>query len=437
MGLFSRFTPSKPDGAVPSTRPVYSGSDKMMLFGAMLRDLASGNGPETLMGTQRMLAGRQQQAAKLAAQQSVSDLFGSSLPSPSEPMNAATNAPRAVVPSISDPAVAQRLLAAQNAGADISDALEIMKANKPPDPNVVVTPTGVAIDSRDASNVGKFFPQLDKGQEPLYDRQGNVVGVRNLLGAIQAAADMAGAVTGAQEGARAEHDLVSVPRADGSSVMVPRALAVQLLGQGGVGGGFGVQQSPAAQAEAVDTAKAGVEQRTAAPKRFAGLESQSRATDLAIETINSILGQSLTPDGGFVQSGDSLISGMNTGWAANTAGIKGTPAYSLEQKIAPLRAIIGFDNLQSMRDNSPTGGALGNITERENTLLQSLYGSLDPGQDPRQFAQSLQQVRDQLLQVRRERQQLYDQTYGVGGQSATPVAPRMTGARGSRIVSVQ
>jgi hypothetical protein len=41
---------------------------------------------------------------------------------------------------------------------------------------------------------------------------------------------------------------------------------------------------------------------------------------------------------------------------------------------------MAFDNLSEMRQNSPTGGALGNVSDTELRLLSSTLGSLDPRQ---------------------------------------------------------
>jgi hypothetical protein len=42
-----------------------------------------------------------------------------------------------------------------------------------------------------------------------------------------------------------------------------------------------------------------------------------------------------------------------------------------------------------MRDSSPTGGALGQVTERELALLQSVAGTLDQAQSAEQLMQNL------------------------------------------------
>lgn len=53
-----------------------------------------------------------------------------------------------------------------------------------------------------------------------------------------------------------------------------------------------------------------------------------------------------------------------------------TPAGQMESLLSTIEANVGFDKLQAMREASPTGGALGAVTERELQFLQSVFGSL-------------------------------------------------------------
>ena len=80
-------------------------------------------------------------------------------------------------------------------------------------------------------------------------------------------------------------------------------------------------------------------------------------------------------------------------WGARAAGIEGSPAYDLRATITTAQAIIGFQALNEMRQSSPTGGALGNITPSELTFLQAVWGSLDPDQSYDMFVANVQEVR--------------------------------------------
>jgi hypothetical protein len=62
--------------------------------------------------------------------------------------------------------------------------------------------------------------------------------------------------------------------------------------------------------------------------------------------------------------------------------IRGTSASNLEAKLDTLRANLSFDTLAAMRAASPTGGALGAISDTELRLLGSTVASLNTAQSP-------------------------------------------------------
>lgn len=97
----------------------------------------------------------------------------------------------------------------------------------------------------------------------------------------------------------------------------------------------------------------------------------------------------LTEDqGGFFEN---LFKGdlPSTGLFSYLSVIPGTDAKALANNLATIKANIGFDKLQAMRDASPTGGALGQVSERELGFLQSVFGSLDQSQTPEELQYNL------------------------------------------------
>ena len=74
------------------------------------------------------------------------------------------------------------------------------------------------------------------------------------------------------------------------------------------------------------------------------------------------------------------------------AVIPGTDAKDMESLLDTLRANIGFDRLQQMREASITGGALGNVSNREIELLYNSLAPLDQKQSPEQLRRSLTRV---------------------------------------------
>jgi len=77
---------------------------------------------------------------------------------------------------------------------------------------------------------------------------------------------------------------------------------------------------------------------------------------------------------------------FTTGFTGSIASaVPGTAAFDLRSTLDTIKANIGFDKLQSMRELSPTGGALGSVSENENRLLQSVLGSVEQSQSKDQL----------------------------------------------------
>jgi len=73
----------------------------------------------------------------------------------------------------------------------------------------------------------------------------------------------------------------------------------------------------------------------------------------------------------------------------------GSDAVNLGNAIDTIRANIGFDRLREMRNNSPTGAGVGNVTEKELGFLQNTIASLKTTNDPEVLRQNLIAVKEQ------------------------------------------
>ncbi len=94
-----------------------------------------------------------------------------------------------------------------------------------------------------------------------------------------------------------------------------------------------------------------------------------------------------------VQEATGLVGGMTTGLVGKAQSlVPGTDAYNLNQRLLTIKANLGFDRLQQMRDASPTGGALGQVAVQELNALQSTVGSLEIGQDRKELAKNLEKI---------------------------------------------
>ena len=112
----------------------------------------------------------------------------------------------------------------------------------------------------------------------------------------------------------------------------------------------------------------------------------------------------------------------------------GTKAHDVSKLVDTLKANIGFDALQTMRQNSPTGGSLGAISEKEIKFLQSTIASLEQSQSEEQFLENLALVEQAFNRVvhgpPRQRQYMQGggadavmQSLGLSGFNPGPAPP--------------
>lgn len=142
-------------------------------------------------------------------------------------------------------------------------------------------------------------------------------------------------------------------------------------------GGVGVRPIQGSEGAREQTKEATAEQMALVGKNT----SYNRVLDLTGE-IAELLNQG---------EGEIGVTGI-TGKIVGALGIPSTDRLSLEKKYTTLRANIGFDRLQQMREESPTGGALGQVAVQELDALQSSLDSLDPNLKPEEQMASLRDV---------------------------------------------
>lgn len=113
---------------------------------------------------------------------------------------------------------------------------------------------------------------------------------------------------------------------------------------------------------------------------------------------------------------DDLIGRVNslTAGAGGTLldHFPGTAARDLQSDLASVTARIFSSQLQAMRDASKTGGAVGNVSDREGDKIGSLLGALQIGQSPEQLVKNLKKVRDRLKESAELTKAAFDSEYG-------------------------
>jgi hypothetical protein len=80
-------------------------------------------------------------------------------------------------------------------------------------------------------------------------------------------------------------------------------------------------------------------------------------------------------------------------------GFSGSPAATVSAILDPIGANEAFTALSKMRAESPTGGALGNVTERELELLKAAGGLIPPTAGDKEFQQGIDDLISKRLTV--------------------------------------
>lgn len=97
-----------------------------------------------------------------------------------------------------------------------------------------------------------------------------------------------------------------------------------------------------------------------------------------------------------VQKIRDRVSSWNTGAGSYLSILPGTEARGFKGMIDTLKANITFGELTAMREASKTGGALGQVSDREGQLLGAALGSLDQAQNQKDFKNALDNIENSI-----------------------------------------
>lgn len=117
-----------------------------------------------------------------------------------------------------------------------------------------------------------------------------------------------------------------------------------------------------------------------------------------------------------IQSVDELlpqVNNMTTGFGSLLSFIPESQAKYFKSQISTLKSSIITNELTAMREASKTGGALGNVSDRESEFLSNALGALDTAVSPAQFKTQLEKIKQSV-----ERWQQAVNQYG-GTQTAS------------------
>lgn len=132
----------------------------------------------------------------------------------------------------------------------------------------------------------------------------------------------------------------------------------------------------------------------------------NRKSEIVDSNIGKALGM-LEEDGRWV-----------AGWGSMLSGVPESAARDFQATLDTIKANLGFEELQNMRDSSPTGGALGQVTEKEIAFLQAMQGNLDAAQSPQQLAEVLQEIQKRRKEFAQQRLDILQGGAPQGGGGA-------------------
>jgi hypothetical protein len=156
-----------------------------------------------------------------------------------------------------------------------------------------------------------------------------------------------------------------------------------------------------------------------APKELQAREAKFPMATQAVKTVEA--------------KSDKLVADIETlknhpGLDSITGTVYGrTPSVTSEGRAAQalydsIVARGGFQELAAMRAASPTGGALGNVSNQEGQQLKDAFGTLNRTQDASSLRTQLGRVADDIRGAKQRVREAYDMTYDykASAPSATP-----------------
>ena len=126
---------------------------------------------------------------------------------------------------------------------------------------------------------------------------------------------------------------------------------------------------------------------------------------------------------------DSIVGNVQGNIPETALSLSSQNAANALSDYNNLLTIAGFQELQTMRDNSPTGGALGQVSDSENKMLQQSAFASSRTQSEAKFRKSVKDYIARLEASRDRVMRAYTDQFGErinGGASAKPAAVKKT-----------
>jgi hypothetical protein len=156
------------------------------------------------------------------------------------------------------------------------------------------------------------------------------------------------------------------------------------------------------------------------PQATRALQSSVTSLDQDIQDVEKLLADDV---------GLKAVTGYLGAYTPNVFK-DATRAQALLDKIM---SGAGFSALQAMRDASPTGGALGNVSNQEGSKLEKSVAAFSQAQEYGDFRNALRQYLIDLKTAQGNVQSAFDETYSYRGDAPSAGIVEQTRARRQRI----
>ncbi len=160
------------------------------------------------------------------------------------------------------------------------------------------------------------------------------------------------------------------------------------------------------------------EARDVAEKEMEWEQTQGEARQKRMDEMNteigaltSIIGQAENI-GGVAQEAGRQVGAGTTGFFSPLKWIGGTTAADLAGNLETIKSDAFVANITEMRQNSPTGGAVGNVSDKDLEMLQSLQTSFRQNLKPTTLRNNLKKYREIRDKVSRDAKAGFIRKYG-------------------------
>lgn len=165
-------------------------------------------------------------------------------------------------------------------------------------------------------------------------------------------------------------------------------------------------------------------QAKAEAKAQVDAEKQRQASELAFGRATNIVST--------VDEALNLVNGRTAGpLGQQLKAIGGTGAADLESKLKTVKSLLAVTELQKIREASKTGGALGNVSNKDIDLLESTIANLDQKQSPDSLRKGLQKVQEIYTKILRDA----GMVTGQAAPQAPAAAPAQVDTKGWSIIT--